>query len=117
MVSFEYSWTKFIDSPLINNGLTVWQFTLAFIFIIGFYYGILVLWEKVHYVGSFEWITVKLISKSHSNAKNRLNMQESLYNVESYVPNKVNMYKWWQLTLIFLMFFGFAFIYAIFYLL
>ncbi len=111
------TWTKFIDSPLINNGLNVWQFAIALIFITGFYYGILLLWEKIHYIGTFEWMTVKLISRSHQGAKNRLSMDQSLYNVEPYIPERIDMYKWWQLTIVFLMFIGFAVINAIFYLL
>ncbi len=110
------TWTPLADSPLINNGLTIWQFSIALVFIIGFYYGILLLWEKINYIGTFEWITVHLISKSHKSAKNRLNMQESLYNVESFIPDRIKMYKWWQITLVILMFIGFAIIYAIYYL-
>lgn len=110
------TWTKFMDSPLINNGLNIWQFLIALVFIIGFYYGILLLWEKIHYIGTFEWQTAQLISKFHGGAKNRLDMQESLYNVEAFITERVNLYKWWQLFLVFLMFFGFALIYAFFYL-
>lgn len=111
------TWTKFSESPLINNGLNIWQFALALVFITGFYYGILLLWEKIHYIGTFEWMTVKLISGSHKGASNRLDMEQSFYYVESYVPERINMYKWWQLTLVFLMFIGFAIVNAIFYLL
>jgi hypothetical protein len=110
------TWTPFAESPLINNGLNIWQFSIALLFITAFYYGILVLWEKVDYIGTFEWMTVKLLSRSYKGAKTRLNMTQSLYNVESYVPEKINYYKWWQLTIVFLMFFGFAVINAIFYL-
>ncbi len=111
------TWVQFSESPLINNGLNLWQFSLALVFIIGFYYGILLLWEKIHYIGSFEWMTIKLISASHKGAKNRLNMDLSLHAVESYIPERVSMYKWWQLILAFLLFIGFAVINAIFYLL
>jgi hypothetical protein len=110
------SWTKFVDSPLINNGLKMWQFLIALNFIIGFYYVLLLLWEKIHYIGTFEWMTVQLISKSYDSAKNRLDMQKSLYDVESFIPDRVKMYKWWQITLVIFMFIGYAVIYAIFYL-
>jgi hypothetical protein len=110
------TWTTLSDSPLINNGLNLWQFALALVFITCFYYGILWLWEKIHYIGTFEWMTVKLISRSHRSAKNRLNMEQSLHNVESYVPERINMYKWWQLVLIFFTYIGFAGINAFFYL-
>ncbi|MBN2155359.1 MAG: hypothetical protein JW776_04905 [Candidatus Lokiarchaeota archaeon] len=110
------TWTDFVNSPLINNGLTMWQFLIALVFIIGFYHGILLLWEKIQYIGTFEWLTVKLISSTYGNAKNRLDMVQSLYNVESFIPERIKYYKSWQLTIGILLFCLFAVIHAMFYL-
>ena len=73
----------FITGPFYNNGRTGWELLGTIAIVIGIYHLILWLWEKVGYVGSFEWVTVKLMSKQRANAAARL--KRGLKDVESIV--------------------------------
>jgi hypothetical protein len=73
----------FRDSPYFNGGWTGWQTWGWFLLSIFIYHCLLWLWGKVNFTGSFEWITVKLLSRNRKDAGERLDLNTSLYAVES----------------------------------
>jgi hypothetical protein len=73
----------FRDGPFFNGNLTGWA-TWGFFFISLFVYHVLLWsWGKVNFTGSFEWMTVKLLSRNRKDAGERLNLSASLFEVES----------------------------------
>jgi hypothetical protein len=74
------------EGPFLNNGLNGWQMLGVAAYIIFVVHGGLKLWERAEFKYSFEWLTVKLLSRGRNNAGERLKLSTSLYNLESIIP-------------------------------
>jgi len=73
---------------------------------------VLRLWEKVNFKGSFEWLTVKILSRRRKSAGERLELASSLYNIESPLTEVQFYYRKRVVALLWVMFIGFALTYA-----
>ncbi len=84
--NFSAGWFDFQRAP----GLLAWQFVFWFLITLAIWHVFLWLWGKTEFKGSFEWLTVKLISKGRKDAGERMNMSASLYEVEPIVEKPQN---------------------------
>jgi len=66
----------------IDGKLNGYQLLLLLAIVVLFWYIIVKLWEKVEFKGSFEWLTIAILSKGREDAGDRLKIQEILYNPE-----------------------------------
>jgi hypothetical protein len=69
----------------LDGKLNGYQLLLLLAIVVLFWYLIVKLWEKVEFKGSFEWLTIAILSKGRADAGDRLKIQEILYNPESIV--------------------------------
>lgn len=69
----------------LDGKLNGYQLLLLLAIVVLFWYIIVRLWEKVEFKGSFEWLTIAILSKGRADAGDRLKIQEILYNPESIV--------------------------------
>ena len=91
---WSFQWVT-IFPVLIFDAVTGWGaldgklngFQLLFLLgiVVLFWYIIVKLWEKVEFKGSFEWLTIAILSKGRVDAGDRLKIQEILYNPEPIV--------------------------------
>ena len=73
------------------GGLNDWQVWIVLLLLLGMWHVILLLWERVKFVGSFEWLTSLALSKGASSSGDRLNIKGILYETErviEWVPGK-----------------------------
>ena len=103
----------FLDGPIMNHLLTGWQTWGIVILILIFFHIMLVIWGKFNFKYSFEWMTVKLLSKGRKDAGERLNLSGSLYNVESILTRAQDFYGRGTKISMFLVFFLYALVYAV----
>jgi hypothetical protein len=82
----------FLQSDIYNHGLTGWEALGCMFVVIMMFYLILWGWEKANFKGSFEWLTTKALSGGRSTAGERLDMTQSLYQVESPVEKGEKYY-------------------------
>jgi hypothetical protein len=99
---------SFLNGPFMNKGLTGWQLCGYLILIIAMWAFLLWGWGKINYKYSFEWITVKLLSRGHNEASQRLNFTETIYNVQSMIDQPQHYYSKGNIALLFFIFFVFA---------
>jgi hypothetical protein len=71
------------------------------------------LWEKKDFVGSFEWITTKLLSKKRPDAGQRLIMANSLYDVSSPISTGQTYYGKGTVTFLIVLFFLYALLFTL----
>ncbi|MHA1342031.1 MAG: hypothetical protein ACTSRZ_07735 [Promethearchaeota archaeon] len=102
----------FLEGPFYNGGLNGWELWGTLIFVFLFFHLILYLWGKVNFIGSFEWITAKLMSRERKDAAERLNLSSTLYNVESIITEGQEFYGRGTKISFFLIFFAFAVVYV-----
>jgi len=69
----------------LEGKLNGYQLLLLLAIVVLFWYIIVKLWEKVEFKGSFEWLTIAILSKGRADAGDRLKIQEILYNPEPIV--------------------------------
>ena len=69
----------------LDGKLNGFQLLLLLGIVVLFWYIIVKLWEKVEFKGSFEWLTIAILSKGRADAGDRLKIQEILYNPEPIV--------------------------------
>jgi len=69
----------------LDGKLNGYQLLLLLAIVVLFWYLIVKLWEKVEFKGSFEWLTITILSKGRADAGDRLKIQEILYNPEPIV--------------------------------
>ncbi len=74
----------------LDGMLNGYQLLLLLAIVVLFWYIIVKLWEKVEFKGSFEWLTITILSKGRADAGDRLKIQEMLYNPESIVIRENN---------------------------
>lgn len=110
-----YDWASFVplrDGPFFSKGLTGWQVTGEIVYIVAFWAVILWLWQQVKFIGSFEWMTMKLMStgrKRHS----RSNIADAVVNTESLSDPPQKFYGVGLIILFFVIFFIFCVIYTL----
>ena len=94
--------TPLRDGLLFTKGLGGYGIIGEIIYIIAFWSLILWLWQKVNFVGSFEWMTVKLMGgkRGHERAK----ISDAIVNVESLSDPPQKYYKWYMIALFFFVF-------------
>ncbi len=103
----------FVEGPFYTRGLNGFQLCGYLVLILVFWYGILWLWGKADFRYSFEWITAKLMSGQRKDADKRLNLEESIYNLESLIEEKNEFYSKGQIAFLFILFILFGFFYVL----
>jgi len=88
--------------PFFSQGLGGYGIIGEIIYIIAFWSLILWLWQKINFVGSFEWMTVKLMSGKRGHE--RANISDAIVNVESLSDPPQKYYKWYMIFLFFFVF-------------
>jgi len=74
----------------LDGKLNGYQLLLLLAIVVLFWYIIVKLWEKVEFKGSFEWLTITILSKGRADAGDRLKIQEILYSPVSIVIKENN---------------------------
>ncbi len=67
---------------VVSNGVNGYQLLLVLFLITLMWHFILWRWERVDFRYSFEWLMVRLMSKSKEDAGRRMKVQEVLYHPE-----------------------------------
>lgn len=110
-----YDWSSFVplrDGILFTKGLTGWQVTGEIAYIIAFWALFLWVWQQVKFVGSFEWITMKLMSIGKGRHA-RANISDAIVNVESLSDPPQKFYKVGLIISFFVIFFVFCVIFTL----
>jgi hypothetical protein len=92
LIQFITGWPMVALYPGAPHGALqyAWQLDIVLVLIFLMWHGILLAWERVKFVGSFEWFTTKLMSRG-STSGDRLNIRGILYDVQreiEWVPGK-----------------------------
>ena len=100
------STTILSDGVLFTKGLNGYGVIGEILYIIVFWSIILWFWQKINFVGSFEWMTVKLMGgkRGHERAK----ISDAIVNVESLSDPPQKYYKWYMIVLFFFVFLVFC---------
>ena len=77
---------RFVDGPVFNGELDGWTTFVLFTIAIILWHGLLVAWEKIDYKGSFEWLTVKLMTGGKAVKSERASLSYLLFNMQSIIP-------------------------------
>ncbi|MBN2155358.1 MAG: acyltransferase family protein [Candidatus Lokiarchaeota archaeon] len=83
-INYGFNWATFVltrDGPFFNEGLGGYGVIGELIYILAFWTLVLWLWQKIDFIGSFEWITVKLMSGKQGHERARIS--DAITNVES----------------------------------
>jgi hypothetical protein len=74
--------------PIIAGGLNDWQLGSLLLLLFFMWYFVLKAWEKVNFVGSFEWLTTRALSGKRSSG-DRMQMDGILYKPEKMIQHVV----------------------------
>ena len=62
---------------------TLWQAVITIVFVMIFWEGLIRLWEKVNFIGTFEWVNAKLLSIGQKIPKtSKRQIKDIIYNIE-----------------------------------
>jgi hypothetical protein len=103
----------FLDSPFLNQGLSGFATIFWSIVSLVIIHGILLLWEKVGYKGTLEWLIAKILARKRIEASGRMEMTQFLYNVESIISQGQSYYNGWIIFGLWAIFFSMELIFAI----
>ncbi|MBD3191268.1 MAG: DUF1624 domain-containing protein [Candidatus Heimdallarchaeota archaeon] len=70
--------------PAAAGGCTWQQTALTVFFVLIFWNGVILLWERINFKGSLEWIIVYATSFGRETTPSRLDVNQVIYNVEPY---------------------------------
>lgn len=112
--------TPFLESDFVAGcfdfehaeGLTGGEFWFWWLITFAAFHTFMRVWERAGFRGSFEWVTIKLMSIGRKDVSERLNMSASLYNVESLVENPQSYWGKGKIIAICAVFFVMALIYV-----
>lgn len=89
VIAFPIYLIQFISGwNVVNGGLNGYQTMFVMFLITMFWHVILWRWERVDFRYSFEWLMVRLMSKSKEEAGRRMKVQEVLYHPEGIVTRE-----------------------------
>lgn len=95
----------FVNGPVYNGELDGWTTFGLFLVVTLMWHIILVLWEKIKFKGSLEWLTVKLMTHGKQIKGDRMDLTYPLYNCESIISEGQEFYSRKQKIGIFVLFF------------
>jgi len=113
LINFGFNWSAFIatrEGPFFQKGLDGYGVIGQIVYILAFWSLVLWLWQKLDFIGSFEWMTVKLMSgkRGHDRAK----ISDAVVNAESLTDPPQKYYGAGMIVLFFAVFLVFCILYT-----